>query len=811
MDETDVLPDTTDAMKMGARHTREEFALIQNIHDAAVGLGAACEHPEEEMKTAVSEEPTTTPPQTEPPQTPEPEVKAIAISAIVQAVYARIWRLFDDMFYGSDRYTTPRFNTYPESIFVYDGYAIVCVGLQHFRADYQVVNGRLEMQKPEEWVEVEAEWAEVQRMENTMVADGGEMKALGNGVVGGYLVKFTNADTPDLTGDFFDAKTDFGPHRQSLVYYQHGLDDVLGVKRLGSRYSNGLAELKVDDVGVWIQLQLDMADEYEAALYSKPIKMGKMGWSSGTASHLVRRSPAGKSYHIDSWPLGLDASLTPTPAAGPKMTQVVPLKVYYQEQAKQLPGLKALLQEANTSTADATAVPAPAATPATKKTSMEDLLAMDPEELKKIVGGAVEAAVAPLKAEVTDLKAKLAAEPARNDTGYELPGDNDRPAQKMNDETFKAVYVTRFGDETKAQEAVMTDMFGTSYRQLIWDQNQAFTKYLRKGENRLDNREVKLLQTQIFHYKAILEMLKSHDTRFIKTTMVEAQGSLGGFAIPPNLQANAAQRLPGLTAVRGNGARIINLTTGNGTEVLKYTGGTDRYVGNLRGQWGTETGSLSEQNATLGLDRLDAEIYTYMIKMSRSVVEDAQNLVDLVMDDIVMTGAIDEDEAFLVGDGAGKPVGLLPAGANAHSLTEVNSGGASALTTAGIKALKRGVASQYRGQAIWVGNSDTYSDIEALTVSGTGSDFAFPDLSDNEKLLNRPSRESEAMPDVAANAFPLLFGDMSGYYILDREGMAIERFHDSGTTINQVWFEIRKRLGGRPVQTWKFAVQKVAA
>ncbi|NJN54073.1 MAG: hypothetical protein HC804_04540, partial [Anaerolineae bacterium] len=105
-----------------------------------------------------------------------------------------------------------------------------------------------------------------------------------------------------LEGDYFDAETDFGPHEKSMVYYQHGLDETLGVKRLGGRYAKGMAELKVDDVGVWMQHQLDLADEYEAAIY-RMAEIGKMSLSSGTATHLVRRevksgAKGRKAYHI---------------------------------------------------------------------------------------------------------------------------------------------------------------------------------------------------------------------------------------------------------------------------------------------------------------------------------------------------------------------------------------------------------------------------------------------------------------------------------------------------------------------------------
>ena len=39
-------------------------------------------------------------------------------------------------------------------------------------------------------------------MTDTLLAFGGEIKALGDGRVAGYLVRYTSAETPDLTGDF---------------------------------------------------------------------------------------------------------------------------------------------------------------------------------------------------------------------------------------------------------------------------------------------------------------------------------------------------------------------------------------------------------------------------------------------------------------------------------------------------------------------------------------------------------------------------------------------------------------------------------
>lgn len=153
----------------------------------------------------------------------------------------------------------------------------------------------------------------------TLVAFGGELKALGDGRVGGYLVVFSGPNDPDLTGDFFTKDTDFGDAADTDVYYHHGLDQRLGRRKL----TVGKATLKKDDIGVWMEGQLALRDDYEKFIHDQAAQ-GREGLSSGTAAHLVEREQIGKAYWIKSWPLGLDGSITPTPAE--PRTSIVPLK-----------------------------------------------------------------------------------------------------------------------------------------------------------------------------------------------------------------------------------------------------------------------------------------------------------------------------------------------------------------------------------------------------------------------------------------------------------------------------------------------------
>jgi len=163
--------------------------------------------------------------------------------------------------------------------------------------------------------------------DTALIAFGGAVKALDTGRIGGYLVRFSDADNPDLTGDFFTAETNFGFTKSltSPIYLNHTLP-------LATRDGKGVAVTKaigevtltIDEHGILTDAVLFNRELYQEMLDS-------LGWSSGTAAYLVQREPAGKAQHITRWPLGLDASLTPIPAEPRNM--VVPFKSLFTPEA----------------------------------------------------------------------------------------------------------------------------------------------------------------------------------------------------------------------------------------------------------------------------------------------------------------------------------------------------------------------------------------------------------------------------------------------------------------------------------------------
>ena len=166
--------------------------------------------------------------------------------------------------------------------------------------------------------------------DDLLICFGDEIKSTGEaGRIGGYAVRFGSAELTDKSSlrDFFTAQTDFGRGLKTgtEILYHHDLPKIGGQPNPLMGRVLGEGEFKVDDVGVWVEAQLALRDEYERKLHDEAIARGKMGWSTGTASHRVRREKqANGSHKVLSWPLGLDCSITPTPAE--PRTAVVSLK-----------------------------------------------------------------------------------------------------------------------------------------------------------------------------------------------------------------------------------------------------------------------------------------------------------------------------------------------------------------------------------------------------------------------------------------------------------------------------------------------------
>ena len=371
----------------------------------------------------------------------------------------------------------------------------------------------------------------------------------------------------------------------------------------------------------------------------------------------------------------------------------------------------------------------------------------------------------------------------------------------------------RYGELPKLAVTLIGDLYGSvdKYAESRILQAHAFNKYIRRGERALTNDEYKLLTGEpiMTPDQVIFAIKQGIPYQDVKSSLVEASDVLGGFLVPEDFRTEVIRRTAGLTIVRGR-ARVVP-TSRDVVEWPKLAGGNDRYTSAVRVTWvdATPTAGVAQTNPTFGMVKIPVHTVMAETFLGRNLIEDAAvPVADLLQELFSEAVAIDEDEQFLIGDGVGKPQGILPGSTNSLSLSEAVTGNANDVTADGVRRAKRSIARQYRARAVWLMNSNTALELELLK-DGTGNYYF--DLDDDE-LLRKPLFEDEAMPDVAAGAYPIIYGDLTGYLIADRIGMTVERYLGSPEArTNQVVYVLRRRLGGQVTEPWKFCAQKVAA
>jgi len=421
-----------------------------------------------------------------------------------------------------------------------------------------------------------------------------------------------------------------------------------------------------------------------------------------------------------------------------------------------------------------------------------------------------------LKATEEELKAmREPVMPADLPTEPEQGGAEELTPEQRQAETVKAVYAIRYGDPDAAIKAVLTDLHGPNFEAKRWAQWGAFNRYIRNVNREPTGEDYVLLKEVILTPDAAKAAIMSGlDVKVIKTTMVEAADTLGGYVVPVDFQARVIERLMGMTVVRGR-AFVMN-TSRDSVEIPVATGGDSQYTSAVRGTWVDEspTAGGAATNLTFGMEKIAVNTYMAETFLSRNLIEDAAfDLANYLAIKFAEAAAVDEDNSFLVGDGVGKPQGLLPGSANTLSLTAAASGNASTLTWDGLIELAYSIDAQYRMRAAWIMEKASAKIIRKLK-DGEGQYLWEPNNQAGQpaELLGFPVLEQEIMPTVAAGAFPILFGDLQGYNIVDRVGMTVERYLDSATArINTVCYVMRRRLGGQATETWRFAVQEVSA
>lgn len=267
--------------------------------------------------------------------------------------------------------------------------------------------------------------------------------------------------------------------------------------------------------------------------------------------------------------------------------------------------------------------------------------------------------------------------------------------------------------------------------------------------------------------------------------LAEGTDADGGYLVPDEFRADLIQHMLQTDAIR-NYATIIPMD-GKYLEIPKLTSDVKVY-------WGTENKAIATTTADFGNMvltpfRLNAIIYT-----SRELFDDsALSIMEVLRKRFVDRVADEENKVFINGNGTTQPKGI-----DQETFRSIPAG--SALSPDHITRAFYKLPKAYRNTARWLINSRTMAHMENKKDSNGA--YLYPSLQGDVKTLKgRPV----LVEDYVASS-KIFFGDLSQYYIGDRQQVTMEATTEGGGTWekHQVGLKLIERVDGEVGLTTAF-------
>lgn len=296
--------------------------------------------------------------------------------------------------------------------------------------------------------------------------------------------------------------------------------------------------------------------------------------------------------------------------------------------------------------------------------------------------------------------------------------------------------------------------------------------------------------------------------------VVTTTGAAGGFALPEIIERTINRLATDISPIRQI-ATVRPVGSTDYKELFDVGGATFEWVGETDTRNQTNTPDLREIIPTFGMASAKPQA------TEESLDDLFFNVEQWLIESAVEAIATGEGAAFIGGNGTKKPTGFLAgptpvvtadATRAFGTLQYIASGQAAAMPASAdlFYDLVYGIRARYRANAKWVTSKAVLSAMRMYKDS-SGQYLWQPALTAGQPatFLGYGISEAEDMPGIAANAFPLAFGDFKeGYLIADRVGMRMTR--DEVTAPGFVKFYVRKRVGGILRNTQAIKLLKIA-
>ena len=296
---------------------------------------------------------------------------------------------------------------------------------------------------------------------------------------------------------------------------------------------------------------------------------------------------------------------------------------------------------------------------------------------------------------------------------------------------------------------------------------------------------------------AMISALRSN-FRNVSNVLQEGVDADGGYLVPEELDRKLVEKLNEENIFRG----FADIITTGGERKINIADGDPA------ASWIEEGGALVFSDAKFKQITLDAHKLHVAIKVTEELLYDnVFNLESYIVKKFAEALSNAEEDAFLNGNGEGKPVGIFDA-TDGGTIAEV-------LNTASIKTddllnliydLKR----PYRKKARFIMNDKTIGAIRKLK-DNNGAYLWQPSVQAGEpdKILGYPVHTSAFCPQMEAGKPFIAFGDFSYYKIGDRGTRSFAELKELFAGNGMVAFVAKERVDGKLTLPEAIQIMKV--
>lgn len=277
----------------------------------------------------------------------------------------------------------------------------------------------------------------------------------------------------------------------------------------------------------------------------------------------------------------------------------------------------------------------------------------------------------------------------------------------------------------------------------------------------------------------------------------------GGFLVPEAFRAELLQLSLESSVVRPR-ARIVPMETSR--VIYPYiddTSHASNVFGGVQGFWTPESGQMTDVAATFGRLALEAWKLTAFANVPNELIADsAVSFEAFIRSTFPQALAYFADVAFLSGNGAGQPLGILTDG-NGARVSVAKEGGQAADTIVweNIVKMYARMLPQSLGSAVWVVSPDVFPELATMALSvGTGGGPVWLNNGVGgppATILGRPVVISEKVENLGDQG-DINFIDFGYYLVGDRQAMTVSSSEHFRFQNGETSFKFVERLDGRP-------------